>query len=172
MARNISKINFLRKIPNQTLRATYYPPKNRREIEDVFKEMSGEDGYENLSIDELKERYSQDFINEYRGEFIENYGVSFRYKDGTEDVYTKSGYEHDIFEFLDRNLMNKRKYRIITDASHIDFFAGGRVKIDGFFYEVVKVINMTNDVPTQNKYRKNHNITSPHIFAPKIIALV
>ena len=47
------------------------------------------------------------------------------YKDGTEDVYTKSGYEHDIFEYLDRHFMNKRKYRIITDVSHIDFMAGG-----------------------------------------------
>jgi len=166
MARNVSKINFLRKIPNQTLRATYYPPKTKRDIEDFKPDFA------TMSPDEIKNAYAEDFVNEYRDEFIEDYGKSFRYKDGTEDVYTKSGYEHDIFEYLDRNMINKKKYRIITDATHIDFFAGGRVKVDGVLYEVVKVINMTNDVPTQNKYRKNHNIVSPHIYAPKIIALM
>ena len=163
---NVSKINFLRKIVNQTLRATYYPPKSRRDIEEHNPD------YWNLSPDEIKESYSNDYINENGKEFIEDKGVSFRYKDGTEDVYTKSGYEHEIFEYLDRNLTNKMRYRIITDNSRIDFFAGGRIKIDGRLYEIIKVINMTNDVPTQNKYRGMKGVESPQKYAPKIIALI
>ena len=116
--------------------------------------------------------YSSNFIEDYNGEQWENQYQSFRYKDGTEDVYTKSGYEHDIFEYLDRHFMNKRKYRIITDVSHIDFMAGGRVLIDDEYYEVIKVINMTNDIPTQNKMRGIPYTKSPHIYAPKIIALI
>ncbi len=166
MARNVSKINLIRKIHNQTLKATYYPPKSEKDIE-TFKP-----DYSEMSPNDLKALYSDDFLNEYRGEFVEDYGVSFRYKDGTEDVYTKSGYEHDVFEYQDRKYMNKRKYRIITDSTHIDFLAGGRVEIDGNFYFVIKVINMTNDIPTQNKYRGKRNLQSPHLYAPKILALV
>jgi len=170
--RNVSKINFIRKIPNQTLRAVYYPPKSQRDIDSYFDDLSDADGFVDLSPDEIKAKYSKDFLNEYRGDFFEDYGVTFRYKDGTEDVYTKSGYEHEIFEYLDRNKMNKKRYRVITDATHIDFYAGGRVKIDDIFYEVVKVINMTNDIPTQNKYRGMMNVKSPHLYAPKILALM
>ena len=166
---NVSKINFLRKIVNQTLRATYYPPKSRRDIEEMTQTTNG---FIELSPNALKALYADKFIEEYKNDFIEEYGVSFRYKDGTEDVYTKSGYEHDIFEYLDRNLTNKRKYRIITDETKMEFVAGGRIKIDNQFYEILKVINMTNDVPTQNKYRGMKGVSSPHLYAPKIIALV
>ena len=49
---------------------------------------------------------------------------------------------------------------------------GGRVLIDGEYYEVIKVINMTNDIPTQNKMRGIPYAKSPHVYAPKIIALI
>ena len=165
---NVSRINFLRKIGNQTLRAKYFPPKSKRDIEEIYTDQS----YETLSPDEIKALYSDNFIEEYNGEQWEDSYKHFRYKDGTEDVYTKSGYEHDIFEYLDRNLTNKRKYRIITDETRMEFVAGGRIKIDNQFYEILKVINMTNDVPTQNKYRGMKGVQSPHLYAPKIIALI
>lgn len=164
--RNISRLNLIRKIHNQTLRATYFPPKTIRDIEEQNPD------YSELSPNELKALYSDNFIEEHKGEFWENEGISFRYKDGTEDVYTKSGYEHEIFEYLERNMINKKRYRILTDDTHIDFYAGGRVLIDGQYFEVLKVINMTNDIPTQNKYRGKKNIPSPHLYAPKIIALI
>ena len=166
--RNVSKYNFIRKMPNQTLRAKYFPPKSKRDIEEIYKNQS----YEDLSPDEIKALYSSNFIEDYNGEQWENQYQSFRYKDGTEDVYTKSGYEHEIFEYLDRTLGNKRRYRILTDQTNIDFLAGGRVELDGNYYEILKVINMTNDIPTQNKFRTRPNIKSPHKLAPKIIALV
>lgn len=164
--RNVSKINFIRKIPNQTLRASYYPPKTRRDIDDI------ELDYTNMTPEQIKNSYSNDFINEYRGEQWEEKGIPFRYKDGTEDVYTKSGYEFEIFEYMERQSMSKLRYRIITDATHIDFLAGGRVEIEGEYMNVVKVINMTNDVATQNKYRRNRNTLKPYISAPKILALM
>lgn len=164
--RNVSRINFIRKIPNQTLRATYYPPKTRRDIDDI------ELDYTNMTPEQIKNSYSNDFINEYRGEQWEENGISFRYKDGTEDVYTKSGYEFEIFEYMERQNMSKLRYRIITDATHIEFLAGGRIKIDGEYMNIVKVINMTNDVATQNKYRRNRNTQKPYIYAPKILALM
>mgnify|MGYP001552970413 CR=1 FL=1 len=107
--RNISKINLIRKIPNQTLRAKYYAPKTRRDIEELYPD------FKTMSPAQIKEIYSNNFLNEHRGDFIELEGIPFKYKDGTEDVYVKSGYESDVFEYLERNMMNKKKYRIITD---------------------------------------------------------
>lgn len=164
--RNISRINLIRKIHNQTLRATYYPPKTIRDIEEQNPD------YFELSPDELKASYENNFVEEHKNEFWENEGISFRYKDGTEDVYTKSGYEHEVFEYLDRNFMSKKRYRLLTDDTHIDFYAGGRVLIDGIYYEIVKVINMTNDIPTQNKFRAFKGLQNPHAYAPKILALL
>lgn len=164
--RNVSKVNLLRKVPNQTLRAKYYPPKSRRDIEELYPD------FQSLSPKQIKELYSNDFLNEHRGDFIEDEGIPFRYKDGTEDVYVKSGYESDVFEYLDRNMMDKKKYRIITDNTHVEFLAGGRIEIDGTFFEVIKVISMTSDVTTQNKFRAMKGVQNPQRFAPKLLALI
>lgn len=164
--RNISRMNLLRKIPNQTLRAKYYAPKSRRDIEELYP------NFNDMSPSQIKALYSDNFMNEQRGDFIEQEGIPFRYKDGTEDVYVKSGYESDVFEYLDRNMMDKKKYRIITDASHVDFMAGGRIEIDGTFFEIIKVIAMTSDVSTQNKFRGMKGVNQPQRFAPKLLALI
>ena len=50
--------------------------------------------------------------------------------------------------------------------------AGGRVEIDGVFFEIIKVIAMTSDVSTQNKFRAMRGVTNPQKFAPKLIALI
>lgn len=164
--RNISRVNLINKIPNQTLRAIYYAPKSRRDIEDQFEDFTS------LSPKQIKEYYSNNFINEHRGDFIEEEGTPFKYKDGTEDVYVKSGYESDLFEYMERNMMDKKKYRIITDNTHVDFMAGGRVKIDGVFFEIIKVISMTSDVSTQNSFRGKRGVQNAQQYAPKLLALV
>lgn len=164
--RNVSKVNLLRKIPNQSLRAKYYAPKTRRDIEEQYPD------FQSLSPKQIKDLYSKDFLNENRGDFIEQEGQAFRFKDGTEDVYVKSGYESDVFEYMERNMMDKRKYRIITDVTHIQFVAGGRVEIDGTFFEIIKVIEMTSDVTTQNKFRGLKGVKSPGQYAPKLLALI
>jgi hypothetical protein len=125
-----------------------------------------------MSPTQIKNMYSSNFLNEHRGDFVAEDGIQFKFKDGTEDVYVKSGYESDVFEYLERNMMDKKKYRIITDNTHTDFVPGGRVEIDGVFFEVIKVIAMTSDVSTQNKFRAMRGVTNPQKFAPKLIALI
>lgn len=164
--RNISRVNLIRKIPNQTLRAKYYAPKTRRDIEELYPD------FKSLSPAQIKALYSDNFLNEHRGDFIEQEGIPFKYKDGTEDVYVKSGYESDVFEYLERNMMDKKKYRIITDNTQIEFTAGGRVEIDGTFFEIIKVIAMTSDISTQDKFRAMKGVQNPQRFAPKLLALI
>ena len=164
--RNTSRLTLFRKIPNQTLRARYYPPKARRDIEEL------NPNYWNKSADEIREQYEEAYLNEHQNEFVEDKGFLFRYKDGTEDVYVKSGYEHEAFEYLDRQLGGKYKYRLITDSTHVDFVAGGRIFIGGRYFYLIKVIEMTSDIPTQNKYRSAPNMQHPFKYAPKVLALV
>lgn len=164
--RNVSKVNLLRKIPNQTLKAKYYAPKTRRDIEEQYP------NFQDLSPKQIKDLYTNNFLNEHRGDFLEQEGQAFRYKDGTEDVYVKSGFESDVFEYMERNMMDKRKYRIITDVTHINFVAGGRIEIDGIFFEIIKVIEMTSDIATQNKFRGLKQVKSPAQYAPKLLALI
>lgn len=164
--RNISRVNLIRKIPNQTLRAKYYAPKSRRDIEELYPD------FKTMSPAQIKEIYSNNFLNEHRGDFIELEGIPFKYKDGTEDVYVKSGYESDVFEYLERNMMNKKKYRIITDNTQVDFAAGGRIEINGAFFEIIKVIAMTSDISTQDKFRAMKGVQNPQRYAPKLLALI
>jgi len=174
MSANVSRINFLRKVPNQTLKAIYYPPKSQRDIDSYATQIRDENGFIVASPDEIKEIWSDAFVKDYVGERVEDLGISIIFKDGTEDVYVKSGYEHEVFEYLDRQFTNKRKYRIISDQTHVKILGGGRIKfegIDNYFY-VLKVINMTNDIATQNKFRNMPYIQEAFELAPKVIAIV
>jgi hypothetical protein len=164
--RNISKVNLINKIPNQTLRAKYYAPKTRRDIEELYPD------FKTMSPLQIKQLYSNNFLNEHKGDFVSEDGTSFKYKDGTEDVYVKSGYESDVFEYLERNMMDKKKYRIVTDNTVVEFVAGGRVEIDGVLFEIIKVIALTSDISTQNKFRAMRGAKNPQSYAPKLLALI
>jgi hypothetical protein len=171
---DISRINLLRKVPNQTLKAIYYPPKTQRDIDTYATQIRDESGYITASPDEIKNTWSEAFVDDYVGERVDDFGVEVTFKDGTEDVYVKSGYEHEIFEYLDRQFTNKRKYRVITDQTNVKFLAGGRIKFYGVDtpYYILKVINMTSDVSTQNKFRNMPYAKEPFEDAPKVIALI
>lgn len=177
MARDLSNINLIRKTANRNLTALYYPPITKIELEDILKENNMSD-YRNLSQQELSNLYDEKI--ESLGDLNFKTPIEFEYKDGTEDVYTKSGYEHMYFEYAERSFTQKRKFRIQTDEIHIEFMAGGKIEIPGDDpYIVVAVINMTNDISTQNKYRilnsfkrTKHNLEKAYQEAPKIIGLI
>lgn len=177
MARNLGDYNLIRKIPNVSLTAYYYPPKKEKDIDNLIVE-KGLDGNTLRSPSEIKALYGNDYLN--KTNFIEDEPIMFSYKDGTEDVYTKSGYEHEFFEYQDRQFTQKRKYRIQVNDTHIEFMAGGKIQIPGEEpYILIKVINMTNDVSTQNIYkvlngfqRGNGELKKAWQLAPKILALV
>lgn len=177
MARDLSDFNLIRKMPNVSLTAYYYPPKTEKDIDDLIKQ-NGLDGSVLRSPSQIKELYGNNYLN--KSNFVEDEPIMFTYKDGTEDVYTKSGYEHEFFEYQDRKFTQKRKYRIQVNDTHIDFMAGGKIQIPGEEpYLLIKVINMTNDVSTQNTYkvlngfqRKGFTLEKAWQKAPKILALV
>lgn len=177
MARDLGNFNFIRKIPNISLTAYYYPPKKEKDIDLMIKE-NGLDGSVLRSPSQIKALYGNDYLN--KSNFVEDEPIIFSYKDGTEDVYTKSGYEHEFFEYQDRQFTQKRKYRVQVNDTHIEFMAGGKIEIPGEEpYLLIKVINMTNDVSTQNIYkvlnsfqRDNFALEKAWQNAPKILALV
>lgn len=175
--RDLGNYNLIRKVNNESLYAYYYPPKTINEFEDLMVE-NGVADFKNLKPQEIKAMYSKKLGA--LGDYNKDDRIRFLYKDGTEDVYTKSGYEHEIFEYAERNKTQKRKYRLQSDDTHIDFQAGGKIEIPGEEpYLILKVINMTNDVSTLNQYkllnafqRTPNDLEKAWLLAPKIIALI
>lgn len=175
--RDLSNYNLIRKVNNESLYAYYYPPIKEVELNEVVKK-NGIENFYDLEPEQIKGLYNKEVDD--LGDYNEDTRIRFLYKDGTEDVYTKSGYEHEIFEYLERNNTQKRKFRLQTDATHIKFMAGGKIEIPGETpYLIIKVINMTNDVSTlnQNKVlsafeRTPFDFKEAWQIAPKIIALI
>jgi hypothetical protein len=175
--RDLGNYNLIRKVNNESLFAYYYPPKTKIELEDLLQE-NGVADFNDKTPSEIKAMFNKK--NGSLGDYNKDSRIRFLYKDGTEDVYTKSGYEHEIFEYAERNSTQKRKYRLQTDETHIDFMAGGKIEIPGEEpYLVLKVINMTNDVSTLNQYkllnsfeRTPKDLEKAWQIAPKIIALI
>lgn len=175
--RDLGSYNLIRKVNNESLFAYYYPPKTKIELDELLKE-NGVADFNDLKPSEIKAMYKGKLGG--LGDYNNDTKIRFIYKDGTEDVYTKSGYEHEIFEYAERNKTQKRKYRLQTDETHIDFQAGGKIEIPGEEpYLLLKVINMTNDVSTLNQYkmlnsfeRVEHDLEKAWELAPKILALI
>jgi hypothetical protein len=156
-------LGLIRKIPNQTNRAIYYPPLKERELEDVAP------NYSTMSVADLVALYPKDYQSKEYNKMVSENGKTFRCKTGNEDVYKKTGYESEVFEYLDRQYGTKRNYRLTTDAN-IDFKAGGWILVYGQPFLILKVIDLDNDVTTQNQARFRKH-THMNTYAPKLIAL-
>lgn len=104
--------------------------------------------------------------------YCEEYGIPFYCADGTEDVYTKSGLENEEMEYLDRQFANKRKFRIKTDETYIDFKSGGIIVIGTEIYRMALVIKTIGSGTTHNKFNSMNTPIYFSNYANKIISLV
>lgn len=156
-------LNLIKKVTNQTIYARYFPPKTERQIEDTVP------NYKTKTIADVLNSYPKDYLDKDYNDVISDSGKRFRGRNGIEDVYKKSGYEHEIFEYLDRQYGTKRNYRLMTD-SLIDFKAGGWIEVYGEVFLILKVIALDNDITTQNQSRFKRN-TYMNKYSPKLLAL-
>ena len=161
----LNNFNLITNVNNQTLVATYYAPKEERDINKQAIDLN------KVTRAELRNMYTQNFAKE-RDKLTKDFGQDFFYKDGTEDVYTKSGFDKKIIDYLQNNETSGLTYRIITDNANINFLAGGKVVFGSSELYVVKVITMTNDVSIQNKFRFNPYDKDFTSFGLKVLALV
>ena len=72
--RNVSKVNFLRKIPNQTLKAIYFAPTTQSDIEDTIP------NYLDMTPQAIKDTYTKNWLKDHKLTNVEEHGQKFRYK--------------------------------------------------------------------------------------------
>lgn len=142
-----------------------------------------------LDVKESIPNYNQLTLEEFRQKVIENNkfvdidkdtdklafykdkGEFFKFRDGKSDVYTKGGYDIDVFEYLDRQYTESVKWRVETNTT-IDLQAGGKILLDGKELIIVKVLNILTSGSRENKFLAMKNYKDIERYATKMLALV
>lgn len=148
---------------NEDIYAEYLQPKTEYNFEQDIK-----DSNYNVSIDDLKKSYLIANGNERlsniedrdKTQYYDETPISFYGKDGVSDAYTKAGLDNDIVAYFERQEINRRVWRFQTNASDIEFRAGGKIVIGKRTWIILKVINQikTNDIENSLKARTNADL--------------
>jgi len=172
MARNRNHINQGNRLMLQGMKGYYLAPKEPLEVEKDFP------NYQNMSINELKNELESknkfvDIDNDVvdKLSWYQENGVAFQFRDGKSDVYTKGGYDTQMFEYLDRQYGESIKWRIETNAT-IDFIAGGKILLGNKEMTIVKVLNIITSGTRENKFLAMRNFNNLEKYATKMLALI
>lgn len=172
MARDITFVNQGNRIMLQGIDAFYQAPIEELVLEEVvpkFKEMT---------LAELKAKIDVDFIDNFtddngdRVEYWNSTKVHFFCRDGKSDVYTKGGLDYQVFEYLDSQVGERQKWRIETNATHIDFKSGGKVTIGDEEYRIIKVLTIITSGTRPNKFLAMKTPNGWDRYATKMLALI
>lgn len=155
----------------QAISAYYISPKEPLDIKEDIP------NYSKMTVAELKQK----LIDEHKFVevdddidklgFYKKEGQFFKCRDGKSDVYTKGGYDVDIFEYLDRQYGETVKWRIETNST-IEFQAGGKILIGGKEFIIAKVLNIITSGSRENKFFAMRNFEHIERYATKMLALV
>lgn len=172
MAVNITWANQGQSIMLQGFRGVYYAPKEELDLRTQFPK------FETMNLAQLKAKVETDFVNNFKDEngdtvtMYETRGIPFFFRDGKSDVYTKGGYDFQVFEYLDRQLGESQKWRIETNATHLDFKAGGKIVVGEREFIILKVLTIITSGTTPNKFMAMNTPKGFERFAPKLLAVV
>jgi len=171
MGRNRNLVNQGNRLMLQWGTAYYLPPKTPTDIEDVVNDLSGltADDIKQKLIDEHKFTELDDDVDKL--EWYEKNGIAFKMRDGKSDVYTKGGYDTELFEILDRQYGEKIKWRIETNKT-IKFESMGKVFVGGKEMAIAKVLNIQTSGTRENKYLAMRNFNYIEEFATKMLILI
>jgi len=170
MALSVTDYKRSKQIVNQNIPCLYYAPKTN----DEQKELTVDTRL--MSIKEIQEHYEEKGIQNVDGiGWVSTKGVHFLSAEGTEDVYKKSGFEGTLSEVLDRQQYQEMKWRVITDASHIDFLPNGMIEIGQQKFRIIDIIYAfsTGTSPNRLKFYQRGNLTMKNYLklSPKLIIL-
>jgi hypothetical protein len=172
MAVDITFVNQGQSILLQAFKGVYFSPKQELDLQQQFPK------YQNMNLAQLKNLVQTDFINNFENEngekvvMYEDKGVEFHFRDGKSDVYTKGGYDFQVFEYLERQLGESQKWRIETNETYIDFKAGGKIIVGDREFIILKVLTIITSGTTPNKFLAMDTPKGFERFAPKILAIV
>ena len=167
MARNRNFINAQRGFL-QNIVAEYTAPKEEKDIVDSLP------NFRDMTTEQIEEYYEglQLFTDDSNMNYIEENTYKFYCKDGTTNVYTKRGFDIEIDEILDRQLIEKQTWRTQTTNTSIDFKAGGRVVIGNRRFIIIKVVNQISTETIQNKFYARRNMKGFTKLGIKLLILV
>ena len=155
----------------QSIKGYYLPP---NEEVDVKKEYSN---YSDLTINDLKQKlvdehkFTELKDDEDKLAFYKKNGHPFKFRDGKSDVYTKGGYDVEIFEYLDRQYGEKVRWRIESNST-VEFVAGGKILLGDKELFIAKVLNIITSGSRENKFFAMRNYKSIERYATKMLALI
>lgn len=172
MAVDITYVNQGQSILLQGFKGLYYAPKQELDLKTQFPK------WQEMNVAQLKGLVQKDFVENFRdtnGNKVSVYDErpkTFYFRDGKSDVYTKGGLDFQVFEYLDRQLGQSQKWRIETNATHIDFRSGGKIVVAGKEYIILKVLTIITSGTTPNKFMAMNTPKNFERFAPKLLAIV
>lgn len=172
VAKDITYVNQGQSLLLQAFRGIYFAPKKELDLKNDFPK------YQNMNLAQLKALVQKDFVDNFQnssGEKISMYeeeGQPFYFRDGKSDVYTKGGYDFQVFEYLDNQLGQSQKWRIETNETFIEFKAGGKIVIDEREFIILKVLTIITSGTTPNKFLAMNSPKGFEKFAPKMLAIV
>lgn len=167
MARNRNFINAQRGFLERLV-AEYTAPKVERDI------VASLPNFRDMTTEQIEQYYEnqQLFTDNINKNYIEENTHNFYCKDGTTNVYAKRGFDTEIDEVLDRQLIEKQNWRLETTNTNIDFKAGGRVVIGDRSFYIIKVVNQMSTQTTQNKFYARRNMKRFTKLSVKLLILV
>lgn len=155
----------------QAIGAYYIPPKEPIDIKEDIP------NYNKLTVAELRQKLQDEnkFVkiddNVDKLAFYKDNGQFFKLRDGKSDVYTKGGYDIEIFEYLDRQYGERVRWRVETNST-INFVAGGKILLGGKELMIAKVLNIITSGSRENKFFAMRNYNDLERYATKMLALV
>lgn len=172
MGRNRNYVNQGNRLMLQSMTGYYIPPLQEFDIKSEIPQ------YTKMTVSALRDLIQEKNkfidIDDNQADTLGWYkekGKMFKFRDGKSDVYTKGGYDTEIFEYLDRQFSESIKWRIETNAT-IDFIAGGKIFLNGKEMVILKVLNIITSGTRENKFLAMRNFSHIEEYATKMLALI
>jgi len=171
MGRNRTFLNQGNRLMLQWAVGYYLPPKTPQDIEEVVSDLHDltATDLKQALIDQHKFEELDDDVNKLS--YYEEHGIRFQFRDGKSDVYTKGGYDTELFELLERQYTDQVKWRIETNAT-IKFEPMGKVLIGDKEMAIAKVLDIQTTGTRENKYLAMRNYNYIEQFATKMLILI
>lgn len=167
MGRNRNFVNSQRGFL-QNILAYYLEPKQEVDI------VNDVPNFRNMTTKQIQDYYEKRelFTSEDNMDYISKEKRPFYCKDGTTNVYTKRGFDIEIDEILDRQLIEIQMWRLQTTNTSIDFKSGGRIYVGEKVFTIIKVINQISTETVQNKFFARRNMNGWIKLGIKLLVLV
>ena len=130
----------------KNLEATYKRPKN--EFETQHKEID----IDALSFEEIQSLVPDNWHDDSSDFWPQQEEVFFNCKDGQTNAYVKRGTDEQVEEYMDRQETSVLVWHVATDNNHVKFLAGGKVRVKGADWFILKVIQQDSAATYANRY--------------------